>query len=282
MNDSAAAHWTGPRGNVSAAAYATVRGIGKTFALPKKKSLRALDDITFDMTKGELVAVVGPSGCGKSTLLRIMAGLETPDSGTVRIGDDTPEALTAQHRLGVAFQDHALLPWLSVGGNIGLPYRLAGLQPDPTRIEQLARMVGLADFVHATPRQLSGGMRQRVSIARAIVLEPALLLLDEPFGALDLVTRRALNQEMQNVWASLGTTTLLITHSVDEAVQLADRVLVMAARPGRIHAEFAIDLPRPRDRALTGSMAFLNLVQKVSQSLDEASAASGSARELDA
>ncbi len=263
------------------AAYASVRGVGKTFALAKKQSVRALDSISFDLGAGELVAIVGPSGCGKSTLLRIMAGLETPDAGTVHIGNDTPAALTARHRLGVAFQDHALLPWLSVAGNIGLPYRLAGLKPDPARIEKLARLVGLADFLHATPRQLSGGMRQRVSIARAIVLDPALLLLDEPFGALDLVTRRSLNQEMQSLWTSLGTTTLLITHSVDEAVQLADRVLVMAARPGRIHAEFRIDLERPRDRALTGSLPFLDLVQRVASSLDDASALSGSGKELD-
>jgi NitT/TauT family transport system ATP-binding protein len=264
-----------------AAAYARVIGVGKTFALPKKQSLQALDAITFDLARGELVAVVGPSGCGKSTLLRIMAGLETADAGRVQIGDDTPAALTAAHRLGVAFQDHALLPWLSVAGNIGLPYRLAGLTPDSERIATLARLVGLSDFLHATPRQLSGGMRQRVSIARAIVLDPALLLLDEPFGALDLVTRRALNQEMQSLWAGLGTTTLLITHSVDEAVQLADRVLVMAARPGRIHAEFRIDLPRPRTRELTNSLAFLNLVQSVSAALDDASAVSGVQNELE-
>ena len=277
MNDTLAAE-VRPRpavGSGTLAAYATIVGVGKTFALPKRQSLRALDDITFDMARGELVAVVGPSGCGKSTLLRIMAGLETPDSGAVRIGDDTPAALTAAHRLGVAFQDHALLPWLSVAGNVGLPYRLAGLPPDPDRIAKLARMVGLGDFLHATPRQLSGGMRQRVSIARAIVLDPALLLLDEPFGALDLVTRRGLNQEMQSLWAGLGTTTLLITHSVDEAVQLADRVLVMSARPGRIHAEFRIDLPRPRSRELTNSLPFMNLVQRVAAALDEASAVSG-------
>jgi NitT/TauT family transport system ATP-binding protein len=152
---------------------------------------------------------------------------------------------------------------------------------DVERIATLARLVGLSDFLHATPRQLSGGMRQRVSIARAIVLDPALLLLVEPFGALDLVTRRALNQEMQSLWAGLGTTTLLITHSVDEAVQLADRVLVMAARPGRIHAEFRIDLPRPRTRELTNSIAFLNLVQSVSAALDDASAVSGVQNELE-
>jgi NitT/TauT family transport system ATP-binding protein len=263
-------------------AYARVSGVDKTFALPKKRTLHALAGVTFDMARGELVAVVGPSGCGKSTLLRIIAGLESPDAGTVTIGGDTPAALTARHRLGVAFQDHALMPWLSVAGNIALPWRLAGLAPDDARIESLARMVGLADFLHATPRQLSGGMRQRVSIARALALEPALLLLDEPFGALDLVTRRALNQEMQSVWASLGTTTLLITHSVDEAVQLADRVLVMAARPGRIHAGFAIDLPRPRDRALTNSLPFMQLVQGVAESLDEASSLSGGDDEAEA
>ena len=255
--------------------YVEVSGISKTFALNRRQNLLALDDLRFGIQKGELVAVVGPSGCGKSTLLRIIAGLETPDTGAVRIGGETPDALTRQHRLGVAFQDHALLPWLSVGENIALPYRLSGMPVDKARIASLAAMVGLSDFLDSVPRQLSGGMRQRVSIARAIVLDPVLLLLDEPFGALDLVTRRALNREMQSLWATLGTTTLLITHSVEEAVQLADRVIIMAARPGRIHAEFPVDLPRPRDRAVTDTMAFLQLVQAVSASLDDASTASG-------
>ena len=262
---------TPARGSV----YVDVSGISKTFALNRRQNLLALDDLRFGIQKGELVAVVGPSGCGKSTLLRIIAGLETPDTGAVRIGGETPDALTRQHRLGVAFQDHALLPWLSVGENIALPYRLSGMPVDKARIASLAAMVGLSDFLDSVPRQLSGGMRQRVSIARAIVLDPVLLLLDEPFGALDLVTRRALNREMQSLWATLGTTTLLITHSVEEAVQLADRVVIMAARPGRIHAEFPVDLPRPRDRAVTDTMAFLQLVQAVSASLDDASAASG-------
>lgn len=255
--------------------YVDVSGVSKTFALSRRQKLLALQELRFGVQKGELVAVVGPSGCGKSTLLRIIAGLESPDTGAVRIGGETPHTLTRQHRLGVAFQDHALLPWLSVGENIALPYRLSGMQVDKARVASLAEMVGLSDFLDSVPRQLSGGMRQRVSIARAIVLDPVLLLLDEPFGALDLVTRRALNREMQDLWATLGTTTLLITHSVEEAVQLADRVIIMAARPGRIHAEFAVDLPRPRDRAVTNSMAFLQLVQAVSTSLDDASAASG-------
>jgi NitT/TauT family transport system ATP-binding protein len=208
-------------------------------------------------------------------LLRILAVLEESDSVEVSIDADTAVALAAARGLGVAFQDHPLPSWLSVAGNIGLPYRLGALPADPARIEKLARMVGLGEFVNATPRQLSGGMRQRVSIARAIVLDPALLLLDEPFGALDLVTRRALNQELQSLWTGLGTTTLLITHSVEEAVQLADRVVVMAARPGRIHAAFRIDLQRPRSREVTSSLPFLRLVQLVSAALDEASAASG-------
>jgi len=259
--------------------FVEVSGVSKTFSLNRRQNLLALDGMSFDIRKGELVAVVGPSGCGKSTLLRIIAGLETADAGSVRIGGESPATLTREHRLGVAFQDHALLPWLSVGDNIALPYRLSGVPVNRARIAQLAAMVGLSDFLHSVPRQLSGGMRQRVSIARAIVLDPVLLLLDEPFGALDLVTRRALNREMQSLWASLGTTTLLITHSVEEAVQLADRVIIMDARPGRIHAQFNVDLPRPRDRVVTDSLAFLQIVQAVSASLDDASAASGSSLE---
>jgi NitT/TauT family transport system ATP-binding protein len=254
-----------------------VEGVGKTFPLGRKGTLQALHEVSFTMGQGELVAVIGPSGCGKSTLLRIIAGLESPDTGSVRIGGRSASELTAEHRLGVAFQDHALLPWLTVAQNIALPYRLAGRAVDQERVEKLATLVGLRDFAASRPRELSGGMRQRVSIARAIALEPELLLLDEPFAALDLVTRRNLNQEMQSLWATLGTTTLLITHSVEEAVQLADRVLIMAARPGRIHQGFDIDLPRPRDRAITNSLDFLRLVQAVSASLDEASAASAGA-----
>ncbi|UUZ66420.1 ATP-binding cassette domain-containing protein (plasmid) [Polaromonas sp. P1-6] len=154
------------RKQVSAPALVRVAGVSKTFALSRKQSLLALDAISFDLAQGELVAVVGPSGCGKSTLLRIIAGLEAPDRGEARIGGDTPAAVASKHRLGVAFQDHALLPWLTVGENIGLPYRLAGLPPDAARIAKLAAMVGLSDFLHAVPRQLSGGMRQRVAIAR--------------------------------------------------------------------------------------------------------------------
>ena len=277
MSDARIAAASGDGALAAAAVLVEVEGIDKAFPLGRKGTLQALQGVSLSMRQGELVAVVGPSGCGKSTLLRIIAGLEAPDAGTVRIGGRSAAQLTAEHRLGVAFQDHALLPWLTVAQNIALPYRLAGRAVDHQRVERLATLVGLRDFTGSHPRELSGGMRQRVSIARAIALEPELLLLDEPFGALDLVTRRNLNQEMQSLWATLGTTTLLITHSVEEAVQLADRVLIMAARPGRIHQGFDIDLPRPRDRAVANSLEFLRLVQAVSSSLDEASAASAGA-----
>ncbi|MBO6716568.1 MAG: ABC transporter ATP-binding protein [Rhizobiaceae bacterium] len=248
-----------------------IESVSKTFRLGRGEFVPALDQVSISAAPGEFIAVVGPSGCGKSTLLRIAAGLEEPDSGKALIGEQPPEAVTKEHRIGVAFQDHALLPWLSVAENIMLPARLAGLSPDRARMMELAKLVGLSDFTKARPKQLSGGMRQRVAIARAMMLEPILLLFDEPFGALDLVTRRSLNIEMQRIWSELGTTTMLITHSVDEAVQLADRVYVMASRPGRIFAEIPIHLDRPRDRRVTTTTAFLNLVQEVSVALDDAS-----------
>lgn len=248
-----------------------IESANKSFRLARDERFLALKDVSISVRPGEFIAVVGPSGCGKSTLLRVAAGLETPDSGTVLIGGQRPQEVTASHQIGVAFQDHALLPWLNVAENIMLPARLAGITPDHKKVQYLTELVGLKDFLKARPRQLSGGMRQRVAIARAMMLDPILLLFDEPFGALDLVTRRNLNVEMQRIWAQLGTTTMLITHSVDEAVQLADRVYVMAAKPGRIFAEIPIDLPRPRDRDLTTTTAFLELVQKLSIALDEAS-----------
>ena len=247
--------------------------VSKTFMIRKGEPVVALSDVSLRINDGEFVSIVGPSGCGKSTMLRILAGLESPTSGIVRVGDDSPEAVTRRHEIGVAFQDHALLPWLTVAENIMLPARLAGLTPDLEQVTRLVELVGLQDFHSARPKQLSGGMRQRVSIARAMMLEPKFLLFDEPFGALDLVTRRLLNLEMQRIWASMGTTTLLITHSVDEAVQLSDRVLVMTARPGRILDIIEIDLPRPRNRDVLNSPEFGEYVRRAALALDEASLA---------
>jgi NitT/TauT family transport system ATP-binding protein len=251
-----------------------IDAVSKSFSIGHGEVVRALEQINLEIHDGEFVAVVGPSGCGKSTLLRIVAGLEQSDQGTALIGGRQPAEVTRRHEIGVAFQDHALLPWLSVAENIMLPARLAGIRPDREYMRYLTELVGLTDFTNARPRQLSGGMRQRVAIARAMMLNPVLMLFDEPFGALDLVTRRSLNIEMQRIWVERDTTTMLITHSVDEAVQLADRIYVMASRPGRIFAEIRIDLLRPRDRETTTTKAFLELVQEVSIALDEASDAS--------
>jgi len=247
-----------------------VRDLGKRFTVRRNEFVQALSGIDIEVSPGEFIAIVGPSGCGKSTLLRLVAGLETPDQGSVLINGDPPEKVTARHEVGIAFQDHALLPWLSVAQNIMLPARLAGQAPELAKVTELLDLVGLSDFANARPKQLSGGMRQRVAIARSLMLDPVLLLLDEPFGALDLVTRRNLNLEFQRVWANTGASTLLITHSVDEAVQLADKVYVMSASPGTIHSSFDVLLPRPRDRKLTTTLEFIELVQKISLALDEA------------
>jgi NitT/TauT family transport system ATP-binding protein len=230
----------------------------------------ALSGVDLDISPGEYVALVGPSGCGKTTLLRLLAGIERPTAGDITISGASPSEVARAHELGIAFQDHALMPWLSVRKNVALPYRLSGLPVQWDRVDELVALVGLKEFAGTRPGQLSGGMRQRVAIARSVVLEPELLLLDEPFGALDLVTRRHLNFEMQRIWKELETTCLLVTHSVEEAVLLGDRVYVMEAGPGRISHEFVVDAPRPRDHAYASSSGFRELIEAVSSALDAA------------
>lgn len=256
------------------AADPTSRGIVvldavKDFDLGSGKQLRAVDGVSLEIAEGEFVAVIGPSGCGKSTILRMIASLEEPTEGEVRINGAEPSMLAKDHRLGVAFQDHALLPWLSVWDNLALPFRAASMRPEAETIASLISLVGMEGFEKSRPKQLSGGMKQRVAIARALALGPEVLLLDEPFGALDAVTRRQMNVELQEIWSRDAITTLLITHSVEEAVFLADRLIVLTHRPGRIKLIEEVPFARPRDRELMRTAAFHELCDKLTAALDD-------------
>jgi NitT/TauT family transport system ATP-binding protein len=243
----------------------SLSGVTKRFPLGRNDTVLALDDISLDIAPGEFVALLGPSGCGKSTVLRLLCGLEEPTGGDVRIRGCHPSELVADHRLGVAFQDHALLPWATVADNVALPFKVAGQPVDNDRVRSLLELVGIA----ARPKQLSGGMRQRVSIARALALRPEVLLLDEPFGALDAVTRRRMNLELQDIWSTDQITTVLVTHSVEQAVFLADRVVVMTGRPGRIQTIRTPGFERPRSPELLRSPEFHELVDELTIALDE-------------
>jgi NitT/TauT family transport system ATP-binding protein len=240
-----------------------IEAVRREFAVDGGAPLVALDNVSLRCPSGSFTALIGPSGCGKSTLLRLLAGLDQPDAGVLRIGGESPLALQRSGRLGIAFQDAALLPWRSVVDNVRLPFDITGAPVDKLRIEALIELVGLKGFERALPSQLSGGMRQRVAIARALVTQPDVLLLDEPFGALDQILRRSMNIELQRIWGERPTTTVLVTHGIDEALFLADRVVVMHGRPGRIAEIVEVPFERPRQLSLFGSSAFRDLEDHV-------------------
>ena len=234
-------------------------GLAKHFP----SGVQALRDLNLEIGRGQFVSIVGPSGCGKSTFLRLVAGLDAPTSGELRVEGHDP--------LGLAFvfQDATLLPWRSVAHNITLPLELRR-EAAAERVAQTLELVGLTDFAAAYPAQLSGGMRMRVSIARALVTRPQILLLDEPFGALDEITRQRLNEELSRLWQEDRWTGLFVTHNVSEAVFLSQRVLVMSARPGRILADIPIPFPYPRSAYLRSDPEFIRLANGISRQLAHA------------
>ncbi len=220
--------------------------------------LHALDGIGLDIVDGEFLCILGPSGCGKTTLLWSMAGLHDLSSGNVFLGNDRIER--PHPEIAMIFQDANLLPWRSVIGNIHLPFEIKGIRPDRGKIDRLLEQVGLTGFDMRYPRELSGGMQQRVSIVRSLAVDPSVLLMDEPFGALDAFTRDEMNLLIQNIWMNTGKTVAFVTHSIPEAIFLADRVAVMSARPGRIAEIFDIDIPRPRSIDIMTTPGFIERV----------------------
>jgi NitT/TauT family transport system ATP-binding protein len=251
---------SGAAGNV-----VSIAGLTKSF----RTGVTALQDIDLEIGPGEFVSLIGPSGCGKSTLLRIIGDLIQPTSGTVQVNGKPAHQARLDHDYGIVFQDAVLYDWRTVAKNVSLPLELLGWDRGrrKARVEEMLELVELTGFESSRPWQLSGGMQQRVSIARALSFDPALLLMDEPFGALDEMTRERLNLELLRIWETAGSTIVFVTHSIPEAVYLSTRVVVMSARPGRIAEMIDVDLPQPRGVATREEPRFFELVTAVREGL---------------
>jgi NitT/TauT family transport system ATP-binding protein len=252
----------------SGAPVVALKRVGKTFA----NGVVALERLDLEVRPGEFVSLLGPSGCGKSTALRIVAGLSEPTSGTVEWLEAEAASAAGPRRIGFVFQEPTLMPWATVAANVRLPLKLAGLESS-ARVDAALARVGLSGFAQSYPRELSGGMKMRTSIARALVTEPTLLLMDEPFAALDEITRFRLNNDLLALWQSLGKTVVFVTHSVFESVYLSQRIVVMTSRPGRVFTELVIDAPYPRDERFRTSADYVGHCRQASEALARAIAA---------
>src|SRR3954465_7313397 len=254
--------FSGSDASPGAGVAVSLRGVTKTY----DSGVAALGPIDLDVRKGEFVSLLGPSGCGKSTALRLIAGLSAPTSGAVRVAHHGAEA---GRSIGFVFQEPTLMPWTSVRENVRLPLKLARLPHETAdaRVGEALAQVGLAEFAGAYPRELSGGMKMRVSLARALVTDPDILLMDEPFAALDETTRFRLNNDLLSLWRNLRKTVIFVTHSVFESVYLSQRIVVMTSRPGRLSTEVRIEAPEPRAEDFRTSAAYAGYCRTVSNAL---------------
>ena len=241
-----------------------------TYYYPGKTPLLAISEASLEVGEGEFVSVIGPSGCGKSTMLRLIADLLKPTAGEIRVQGRSPSEMRRSRQLGFVFQEPALMPWRSSLKNVMLPLQMMGQagKEGKAKARSMLKLVDLGDFEGKRPNELSGGMRQRVSIARALTYSPKVLLMDEPFGALDQITRDEMNQELLRIWEADRTTLLFVTHSIAEAVFLSDRVVVMTPRPGRVTASIPITLPRPRTSNVKRAPEFFELETQVLRALE--------------
>ncbi|MGF1667992.1 MAG: ABC transporter ATP-binding protein [Acidimicrobiia bacterium] len=246
-----------------------LRGVGMVFNPGSTNEVTALDGIDLDIAPGEFISLIGPSGCGKSTLLRVVGDLVAPTSGTVAVNGKTPHQARLDRDYGMVFQSATLLEWRRIADNVELPLEVMGYSKDERerRATEMLRLVQLERFAHHYPWQLSGGMQQRVSIARALSFEPKILLMDEPFGALDEMTRERMQMELLRIWSETNITVIFVTHSIPEAVFLSTRVVVMSPRPGRVSDIVEIDLPQPRQFETREDQRFFQLLTRVRESL---------------